>query len=379
MAIIALQQRLREAGRIRIGEKVVTKNGKLAPAKIDKFRFTSSDKRSMDSIAEVYGGEVHPWEDASVGTQWELYAETTTLDVIVPSIDLSFSQFYEQWSGGGCVRRCDGQTDLISDGPCVCNPEAPECRPTTRLGVILSAVQGIGMWRLDTKGWNAATELKGAIELLRIVQDGGRMVPARLMLDQRQSKKDGKTFFYAVPTLDLNLSVATLTQTTQPQPELVSHVTPVDASREALPSVAEQVQQTLAPAPKPKRANAAASLPATGIRPPVRGTEPVSVEEVQEPKTEPKPKTTTKTEGGATTQSMRRLMALLNGKMPKGTEDEKTAWRHAWAIDKLFLDPKKPVSYSTFNQETVNALIEAAQLESAPASADGFGHSEAPF
>ena len=37
--IISLQRRLREAGRIRLGEKVATKNGKTAPSTLSEFRF----------------------------------------------------------------------------------------------------------------------------------------------------------------------------------------------------------------------------------------------------------------------------------------------------------------------------------------------------
>ncbi len=369
MPIIALQRRLREAGRIRIGEQVVAANGKKRPAKLDSFRFTSSDKLSMDSIAEVCGGEVKPWEGAPVGTQWELYAETTTLDVIVPPVDLAFSQFFELWSGGGCVRRCDGQTNLITDKPCVCDPDEPECKPTTRLGVILTAVQGIGMWRLETHGWNAASELTGAIEVLRIVQNGGRMIPARLMLEQRQSKKDGKTFNYAVPVLDLNLSVASLTQTPRhPEIEEKTLVTPIDASREALPTVAEQVAATAVPAAKPKRANAAAVLPPTGIKPPSRGTEVGSVEDVTGGTTEAKSKPSNKTEGGASTASMRRLMALLNGHpdMPKGTDEEKQAWRHDWARHELFLAPTTEISFAKLSQKDITTLNDAAGKQPEP-------------
>lgn len=384
MPIIALQRRLREAGRIRIGEKVIGSNGKTRPAKIDRFRITSPDRLSMDAIAVEYGGEVRIWEGAAVGVQYELYTETTTMDVIVPPVDLAFSQFMELWSGGGCERRCDGQTNLITDKPCICDVESPDCKPTTRLGVILTAVSGIGMFRLEVHGWNAASELNGAIEVLRIVQNGGRMIPARLMLEQRQSKKDGKTFNYAVPVLDLNLSVAALTQA-HGHPEIEkSHVTPIDASRSALPSVAEQIAAT--PVQKPKRANAAAVLPATGIKPPPRGAAAVSVDEIHadaetgEVKEPAKPKASNKTEGGATTGSMRRLMALLNGNpdMPSGSAEEKTKWRHDWAKDILFMSPSSPISYAKLDQEAINSLIKAA--EGRPEIVEvGYGQSTEPF
>ena len=271
MPIIDIQKRLHEVGRIRLGEQVANKSGNgTHPAKLDRFRFTSDDKHSIDLVAKVYGGEVRPWEGASVGTQWELYTESTDLDVIVPPVDLAFEQWMENWSGGICRNRCDGERDNKNDTPCSCDPDAPTCKPTTRLGVILTAVNGIGRWRLETHGWAAASELSGSIEILKTIQNRGAMVPARLLLKQRQQKKigaDGKpeTLNYAVPVLDLNLSVAALTGGTMHQ--LETGATPIVRSDEPTLSIADQVRATEAPAEKPKRANAAAAIPATGIAP----------------------------------------------------------------------------------------------------------------
>ena len=271
MAIIDLQRRLREAGRIRIGEQKATSNGKTRPAKLDTFRVTSSDKKSLDAIAATYGGTVDVWDKAPVGIQYEVYTETTMLDVIVPPVDLAFSQFMELWSGGGCVRRCDGQTNLIDDKPCACDPDNVACKPTTRLGVILTSIQGIGMWRLEVHGWNAAQELNGAIEILRVVQSSGNMIPARLMLEQRQSKRDGKTLNYVVPVLDLNLSSAALTSASARHAELTNgHVTPISRDKDATLSLQQQMQAV--DDPDRLKKNRQVTLPPTGLAPRPVGT-----------------------------------------------------------------------------------------------------------
>jgi len=266
--IIDLQRRLREAGRIRIGNQVAAKdrngNDTTRPAKLDKFRFTSADKQSMLAIAELCGGEVTLWADAPVGEQFELYSDCKCLDVLVPPVDLAFSQWMECWSGGGCKKRCDGQTNVINDTPCSCDPDNPECKPTTRLGVILTAIQGIGIWRLELHGWNGASELNGAIEVLRVIQGRGAMVPARLLLEQRQSQKDGKTYNFAVPVLDLNLSVAALTGGARPA-AIESGVTPI--AQPATRSIGDQVAAVETPVAKPARANAAEVLPPTHVAP----------------------------------------------------------------------------------------------------------------
>ena len=263
--IIDLQRRLREAGRIRIGEKVETRSGKMAPSKLSEFRFTSSDKRAIEDIAQMYGGTIQPWAGAPVGEQWEVTTETRVLDIIVPPVDLAFSQWMELWSGGGCTRRCDGQRNVITDQPCICDPDTPECKPTTRLGVILTGLDGIGIWRLEIHGWNGAQELLGSIEVLRTMQSRGAMIPARLLLEQRQSKKGGKTHNFAVPVLDLNFNVsAALTDGAER-----SHITPIARSTTPALTMAEQLAAVDAPERlRPSlRAGSAQPIPPTGLQP----------------------------------------------------------------------------------------------------------------
>jgi hypothetical protein len=124
----------------------------------------------------------------------------------------TLSQWYELWTGGGCQRRCDGER-MVDDKPCMC-PEDPgeraelaksgrACKATTRLSVMLPDVPGVGMWRLESHGYYAASELAGMAELLQHVTALGVMLPARLRIDQRTSVKAGQTRRYPVPVIDL--------------------------------------------------------------------------------------------------------------------------------------------------------------------------------
>jgi hypothetical protein len=119
------------------------------------------------------------------------------------------SQYFELWSGGGCQRRCDGVTELLKDRPCICgpDPEQRSCKPTTRLNVVLSEIEGVGVWRLESHGYYAALELPGVAELL--AQTGG-YVEAFLGLEQRTAKRDGQTRHWMVPTIDLAVTPAAL-------------------------------------------------------------------------------------------------------------------------------------------------------------------------
>lgn len=207
MPILTLQQRLRELGRIRIGQKVATSNGRTRPAKLDRFRLTSPSRELLDRVASKYGGTVTPWTPDGGAAQFEVITETTRMPIHVPPQPVS--QYFELWSGGGCQRRCDGVTELLKDRPCICgpDPEQRSCKPTTRLNVVLSEIEGVGVWRLESHGYYAALELPGVAELL--AQTGG-YVEAFLGLEQRTAKRDGQTRHWMVPTIDLAVTPAAL-------------------------------------------------------------------------------------------------------------------------------------------------------------------------
>ncbi|MBA4865970.1 hypothetical protein H1V43_32425 [Streptomyces sp. PSKA54] len=207
MPILDLQQRIRELGRIRIGQKVATSNGKTRPAKLNRFRLTSPSRELLQRVATQYGGAVAPWTPDGGAGQYEVITEATRMPILVPHQPVS--QYYELWSGGGCQRRCDGVTELLKDRPCPCgpDPEQRQCKPTTRLNVVLSDIPGVGVWRLESHGYYAALELPGVAELLA---KAGGYVPAFLGLEERTAKREGKTLRWMVPTIDVDITPTAL-------------------------------------------------------------------------------------------------------------------------------------------------------------------------
>lgn len=208
MAILTLQQRIRELGRIRIGQKVATSSGKTRPAKLNRFRLTSPSRELLEKVATQYGGTVAPWSpDDKAAGQFEVITESTRMPILVPNQPVS--QYFELWSGGGCQRRCDGVTELLKDRPCICgpDPETRQCKPTTRLNVVLADIPGVGVWRLESHGYYAALELPGVAELLA---KAGGYVEAFLGLEERTAKREGKTLRWMVPTIDVDITPAAL-------------------------------------------------------------------------------------------------------------------------------------------------------------------------
>ncbi len=200
-----IDRRIPEAGRIRLGVK--TAKGMTS---IDTFRFTSPNKAIIEQIAMIYGGEAKAWRDpkASPPDQYEVITKAKEIDVYLPANALSV--WYEMWSGGGVQRRCDGEQCQVpqtipggwemTETPCVCIARGlMECRPYTRMNLILPIIAFHGVWRLETKGWNAAKELPGMVDVIQMMTQAGKLVSAKLYVERRTQQTPAGKRNFVVP------------------------------------------------------------------------------------------------------------------------------------------------------------------------------------
>ncbi|HEX3542614.1 MAG TPA: hypothetical protein VHT75_19455 [Acidimicrobiales bacterium] len=265
MPIITLQKSMRRLGRVRMGSQVPAANGKTRPNKLETWRMTSPSQELLEAAAVMYGGEVKEWADAPSGRQWELFTDASAIEVIIPPGDMAFSQWFEMWSGGGCQRRCDGQTEIIGDTACVCPADVDErlelagkgkaCKPTTRLFVIQPRLPDVGLWHFESHGFYAATEIPGTINIIRAAAANGTLIPARLRIEQRTMKRDGETKNFAVPVIEL----PTMTTHTLMTGEIIGgEIGPAPDDRRELPVASPPTASTTPPAPAPSPAPAPA-------------------------------------------------------------------------------------------------------------------------
>lgn len=275
--IIDLQRRMRELGRLRMGHQLVGRNGKPYPAKLAEWRLTSPSEDLLVTAAEHYGGEVRVWDSAPTeGRQYELLTGSAVLDVLVPP-EAPLSQAWELWSGGGCVRRCNGRAQHTGE-PCACpsdlatrldlSKKGQACKPTTRFSVVLPRVPDVGVWRVESHGINAAVELPGTVEVLQAAAEQGVFIPAQLRIEGRTSKSGGETRHYVVPVL--TLPTMTMGQLSSPEGRAaISQGAPAEIGPAEQTAIGPAV-----PTPEPKKA-APRKRPAA--KAPVHVPEPVPV------------------------------------------------------------------------------------------------------
>jgi hypothetical protein len=211
MAVSDITPRLRELGRIRLGDTVPVKGkgDKTRPVKLETFRFTSPSRNLIEVAAKLYGGEVEEWKTAPTeGQQWQVTSETSELAVLIPpNQDPDASLRYELWSGGGRQRLCDGITEELKDVPCLCDPSNRDCKPRLQLLLLLPQLPDLGVWRLVTQSVFAAMEIPAVFSIFARVHEAGGFPAATLRIDQRTSKTDG-TRHYAVPVLEIDYTLA---------------------------------------------------------------------------------------------------------------------------------------------------------------------------
>jgi hypothetical protein len=243
---LAFQQQFRPIGRIRTGQQVEYERGGRRgkrPARLETFRLTSSDAKMLQRAASVYGGVVEEWPEAPDGDALQLVTEARELDVLVPG-GQPLSQWMEMWGSGGCLRRCTGEEETLSGGPCKCPVDPTDrtelatkgeaCKPTTRLNLLLPDMD-VGAWLLVSHSYYAAVELPPVVTLLAdFASRMHRPVPAKLWIDQRRIKRPNQPpKEFSVPALRTPITWAGLLASGE------------IAELPALPSQTERVTATL--------------------------------------------------------------------------------------------------------------------------------------
>lgn len=240
------QRQARELGRLRTGYSIPNDDPKKRPrpVKSKTWVLSSHSEHYVTAAADAWGGNVERWQPQGNGApQFRVITEAEQLEAILPPGD-PLSQANEMWNKGGCVRRCDGETEQISRHPCLCLAEhGPEwhqlrqdirtkdkvCAATSRLNVILPDMPDVGVWRVETHSWYAANELAGTVDMVLSGTGGKGLVPVTLRIEPRTRVAAGQTKHFPVVVVEIR-GVTTRQALTGPLPTAVA-LDPAGSSR----------------------------------------------------------------------------------------------------------------------------------------------------
>lgn len=206
--LLNIQRRAAEHGRLRTGYT----DGKR-PVRSATWVVTSHSEEHVRTAAELWGGEPEQWTPLnSTIAQWRVITKASSIEALITPGD-PLNQYNEMWSAGGCQRRCDGETELLTRQPCLCarqfgedwhqQPKGRVCSATSRFNVMLPDLSGMGMWRAETHSFYAASEWGGMVDIVLAGTDGRGFVPVTLRIEPRQVVREGKTKKFPVVVVEL--------------------------------------------------------------------------------------------------------------------------------------------------------------------------------
>jgi len=206
--LLNIQRRAAEHGRLRTG---YTQGNR--PVRSATWVITSHSEEHVRTAAELWGGTPESWKPLnSTIEQWRVITKAASIEALITPGD-PLNQYNEMWSKGGCQRRCDGQTELLTRQSCLCaaqfgedwhqQPKGRVCAATSRLNVMLPDLSGMGLWRAETHSFYAASEWGGMVDMVLAGTDGRGFVPVTLRIEPRQRVANGETKKFPVVVVEL--------------------------------------------------------------------------------------------------------------------------------------------------------------------------------
>lgn len=206
--LLNIQRKAAEHGRLRTG---YTQGNR--PVRSATWVITSHSEEHVRTAAELWGGDVEQWSPLNSSIeQWRVITKAASIEALITPGD-PLNQYNEMWSKGGCQRRCDGETELLSRQPCLCARQFGEtwyeqkkgtvCSTTSRLNVMLPDLSGMGMWRAETHSFYAASEWGAMVDMVLAGTNGQGFLPVTLRIEPRQRVANGQTKNFPVVVVEL--------------------------------------------------------------------------------------------------------------------------------------------------------------------------------
>lgn len=188
------KRRFSRGGKIRLGEKRKTKDGKEYPAKLDYMLFDPTDETLLPKLHQQFGDK------------------PDKLLVCFPSEDIEvvFPQWYKCYGASGLLCKGDGITaNRVADGgalvECECpTPEhceyaiskgkqgKPGCKQLASLQFFIVDFDNMFVWQIDTTSFHSIVNVNSALDIMKRTLGRISFIPVTLILKPQQIQPDGK-------------------------------------------------------------------------------------------------------------------------------------------------------------------------------------------
>jgi hypothetical protein len=183
--IATISDRPARVGKLKIGERTLSRTGKEIPTKLDYIKALDGAGNIVQAFHDVYG------------------PKPTEFKAVFPSNnpDDFFWEAYRRYgSGTGLVCHGNGTKAIVEetgetiDCPCeFADGDRPTCKPVASLSLFLYEVPALGVFQVDTGSINSIRNIRWFLSALRGLTGGQYAgIPFRVRIEPFQAMHDGK-------------------------------------------------------------------------------------------------------------------------------------------------------------------------------------------
>jgi hypothetical protein len=187
-------RRFSRGGKIRLGEKRKTKDGKEYPAKLDYMLFDPTDETLLPKLHQQFGDK----------------PDKISVCFASEDVNIVFPQWYKCYGATGLLCKGDGVTaNRVADGgtfiECECpTPEhceyaiskgkqgKPGCKQLASLQFFLTEFDQMFVWQIDTTSFHSIVNVNSALDIMKRTLGRISFIPVTLILKPQQIQPDGK-------------------------------------------------------------------------------------------------------------------------------------------------------------------------------------------
>ena len=183
--VATISDRPTRIGKLKIGEKTLSKNGKEIPTKLDYIKAVDGAGNLIQAFHDVFG------------------ERPTEFRAVFPSNDPDdfYWEAYRRYgSGTGLVCHGDGRQAIVEETgetiDCPCHHaegDRPTCKPVASLSLFLYDVPALGVFQIDTGSINSIRNIRWFLSALPGLTGGQYAgIPFKVKVEPFQAMHDGK-------------------------------------------------------------------------------------------------------------------------------------------------------------------------------------------